>query len=65
VILHNGVLLLAALNLAVNAALGLVVLLHCPYRVWPISAKRPERGHDEPDLKTTTKGETRHEPGLD
>lgn len=64
-ILHNGVLLLAALNLAVNAALGLVVLLHGPYRVWPVPAKRPERGHQEPDLKTKTKGETHGEPGLD
>jgi len=64
-ILHNGILLLAAFNLAVNAALGLVILLHCPYSVWRIPAIRPDRGHEDPDINTTTKGETHHESGLD
>jgi hypothetical protein len=63
-ILHNGVLLLAALNLAVNAALGLVVLLHYPYSVRPIPARRFDRGYEKPDLKTTEKGETSNEQSL-
>ena len=56
--LHNGFLLLAALNLAVNAALGLVVLLHCRRPLWPVPAKRPDRGREEPEPKTATKGAT-------
>ena len=60
-ILHNGVLLLAALNLAVNAALGLTILLRCPHPVLPIPAMRPDRWYEKPDLKMTKKGQTSDE----
>ena len=52
-ILQNGVLLLAALNLALNAALGLVILLRYPWPVWPIPMRDPDHLREKPDLKTT------------
>ena len=57
-ILHNGVLLLAALNLAVNAALGVTILLRYPWPIWPVRTLRLDSGYEKPELKTTTKGET-------
>jgi hypothetical protein len=64
-ILHNGVLLLVALNLAVNAAIGLVILVNYPWPVRPITARRSDRGYEKPDLKTKRKGETEHEQSVD
>jgi hypothetical protein len=65
-ILYNGVLLLAAVNLAVNAALGLTILLHGPWRCWPFSVGRPDRWLDRQQPNTTEKGETTaHEQSLD
>jgi hypothetical protein len=62
--LQNGVLLLAALNLALNAALGLVILLRYPWPVWPIPIRYPDHLREKPDLKTTEKGETSNEQSL-
>jgi hypothetical protein len=64
-ILHGGILLLAAVNLVVNTALGLMILLHCPHFIWPITIKRPECLREKPDLKTKEKGETEHEQSVD
>lgn len=59
-ILHNAVLLLAAINLAVNAALGLTILLQSPpYWLFPVA--RPDRWLDKRQPITTKKGKTTHE----
>ena len=65
IVAYGGILMLAALNLAVNATVGLMILLHCPHFVWPITIKRPECLRDKPDLKTQEKGETEHEQSVD
>jgi hypothetical protein len=65
VILHNGVLFLAALNLALNAALSLVILLRYPWPVWPVPIRYPDHLRKKPDLRTTEKGETEHEQSVD
>jgi hypothetical protein len=65
IVAFGGILMLAALNLAVNAAAGLIILLHCPYFKWPITIKRPECFREKPDLKTQEKGETEHEQSVD
>jgi hypothetical protein len=61
---YGSILMLAALNLAVNAAVGLLILLHCPYFVWPTTIKRPECLRDKPDLKTKEKGDKSNEQNL-
>ena len=65
IVAFGGILVLAALNLAVNAAAGLMILLHCPHFVWPITIKRPECMREKPDLKTEEKGGTEHEQSVD
>ncbi len=60
-ILYNSVLLLAALNLAVNAVVGLLVLLRYPWPVWPIPIKHPDHLRHRLELRATEKGETAHE----
>lgn len=64
-ILCNSVLLLAAVNLAVNAALGLTILLGCPHAVWPIPVMRPDRWYEKRHPKTTEKGETPNEQSME
>ena len=64
-ILHGGIVMLAALNLVVNTALGLMILLHYPYFMWPIPIRRPDYLREKPDLKTKEKGETEHEQSVD
>ncbi len=64
IVAYGGILMLAALNLAVNAAAGLMILLHCPHFVWPITIKRPECFREKPDLNATEKGETSNEQSL-
>jgi hypothetical protein len=49
-----GILMLAGLNLVVNSALGLMILLRRPYGVW----LRPVA---KPDLKLNEKGELPNE----
>ena len=65
IVAYGGILMLAALNLAVNAVLGLIILLHCPYFVWPTTIKRPECFREKPDLNATEKGETSNEQSVD
>jgi hypothetical protein len=60
VILYNGVLLFAAMNLAVNAAIGFTILLQYPWRYWPFPATRPDRWLDKQQPITTEKGHGRH-----
>lgn len=60
-ILYNGVLLLAALNLAANAALGLTILLQYPWPYWLFPVTRPDRWLDKQQPITTEKGKTTHE----
>jgi hypothetical protein len=64
-ILQNGILLLAAFNLALNAALGLVILLRYPWPVWHIPIRYPDHLREKPDLRTTEKGETSNEQSVD
>ena len=64
-ILYNGVLLLAALNLAVNAALGLTILLRYPWPIWPVRTARRDRWYEKPHLKTSTKGAPKNEQSVD
>jgi len=64
-ILHNGVLLLAALNLAVNAALGVTILVHYPWSTKPIRMARQDGGYEKPNLKTSTKGAPENEQSVD
>jgi hypothetical protein len=56
--LQNGVLLLAALNLALNAALGLVILLRYPWPVWPIPIGYPD--HLAAEARCQINGERRN-----
>jgi len=63
--LHGGILVLSAINLAVNAALGMMILLHCPHVTWPFSIKRPDWLQKKLDLKSEEKGETKHEQSVD
>jgi hypothetical protein len=63
-ILNGGIVMLAALNLAVNAAVGLMILLRCPHVMWPITIRRPDRWYEESDRKSTEKGETSNEQSL-
>jgi len=64
-ILHGGILALAVMNLAVNAALGVMILLHCPHVTWPFPIKRPDWLQRKLDLKSEEKGETKHEQSVD
>jgi len=64
-ILHGGILVLAAINLAVNTALGMMILLHCPHVTWPFPIRRPDWLQKKPDLKSQEEGETRHEQSVD
>jgi len=61
VILNGGMALLMALNLAVNAAVGLMILLRCPHVMWPLPIKRPECLREKPDLKAEEKGDKSNE----
>ncbi len=65
VILNGGIVLLAALNLAVNTAMGTLILLHCPFFIRPLPIRWPDRLREEPDLKMENKGETEHEQNVD
>jgi hypothetical protein len=64
VILNGGIALLMALNLAVNTAVGLMILLRCPHVMWPIPIKRPDCMRDKPDLKAEEKGDKSNEQNL-
>jgi hypothetical protein len=61
VILNGGVALLMALNLAVNTAVGLMVVLLCPHIMWPMPIKRPDFLRDKQDLKAEQKGDKSNE----
>ena len=65
IVAYGGILMLAALNLVVNAAVGLMILLHCPYFVWPRTIKRPECLRQKPDLNATEEGDTSNEQSVD
>ncbi len=64
VILNGGVALLMALNLAVNTAVGLLVLARCPHVMWPIPIRRPDCLRDKPDPKAEEKGDKSNEQNL-
>ena len=64
VILNGGIALLVALNLAVNTAVGLLLLVHCPHVMWPLLIKRPDCLRDKPDLKAEEKGDKANEQNL-
>jgi hypothetical protein len=56
VVLNGGIALLMAFNLAVNTAVGLLILARCPHVMcW----------RDKPDLKAEEKGGTEHEQSVD
>jgi hypothetical protein len=63
-IFNGGIALLMALNLAVNTAVGLMILLHCPHVMWPIAIRRPDCMRDKPDLKAEEKGGTNNEQSV-
>jgi hypothetical protein len=63
-ILQNGVLILAAVNLVLNVALSLMILLRCPHVMWRTTIRHPEHLREKPDLRTTEKGETSNEQSL-
>ncbi len=65
VILNGGVALLMALNLAINTAVGLMVLLHCPHVMRPLPIGWPDCLRVKPDLKAEEKGGTEHEQSVD
>ncbi len=65
IVVHGGIVLLAALNLAVNTAIGMMILLHCSHFVRPWPIRWPECLRDKPDLKTEKKGGTEHEQSVD
>ncbi len=65
VVLNGGIALLMALNLAVNTAIGLMILINCPYFIRPLPIRWPDRLRDKPDLKATEKGEKNHEQSVD
>ncbi len=64
VILNGGIALLMALNLAVNTAVELMVLLHCPHVMRPLPIRWPDCLRDEPDLKAEEKGDKSNEQNL-
>jgi hypothetical protein len=64
VIFNGGIALLMALNLAVNATVGLMLLLDCPHVMWPLPIKRPDCLHEKPDLKAEEKGDKSNEQNL-
>jgi hypothetical protein len=61
VILNGGIAFLMALNLAVNTALGLLLLVHCSHVMWPIAINRPDCLRTKPDLKAEEKGDKSNE----
>jgi hypothetical protein len=63
-ILNGGIVTLMALNLAVNTAVGLLILVHCPHVMWPIPIRRPDCLRDKPDLKAEEKGDKSNEQDL-
>ncbi len=65
VILNGGIAFLMALNFAVNTALGLLMLAHCPHFRWPIRIKLPDFLRNKPDLKAEEKGGTDNEQSVD
>ncbi len=64
VILNGGIALLMALNLAVNTAVGLMILLRCPHVMWPIPIRRPDCLRDKLDLKGEEKRDKANEQNL-
>jgi hypothetical protein len=64
VILNGGIAFLVALNLAVNTAVGLMILLRCPHFMWPMPIRWPDCMRDKPDLKTKEKGDKSNEQNL-
>lgn len=62
---HGGIVTLAALNMAVNTAVGLMVLLHCPYVRRLLQVRWPDFLRYKLDLKPQEKGEQPHEKTLD
>jgi hypothetical protein len=64
VILNGGIAFLMALNLAVNTAVGLLILLCCPHVMWPIPIRRPDCLRTKPDLKAEEKGDKSNEQNL-
>jgi hypothetical protein len=63
-VLNGGVALLMALNLAVNTAVGLLILVNCPHVMWPMPIKRPDCLRDKTDLKAQEKGDKSNEQNL-
>ncbi len=61
VILNGGIGSLMALNLGVNTAFGLLLLVHCPHDMWPIAIRRPDCLRTKPDLKAEEKGDKSNE----
>jgi hypothetical protein len=64
VVMNGGIAVLMALNLAVNTAVGLTILLHCPYLFWPLPIRRPDFLRNKPDLKAEEKGDKEHEQSV-
>jgi hypothetical protein len=64
VIFNGGIAFLMALNLAVNTAVGLMLLLRCPHVMWPIPIRRPDCMRDKPDLKAEEKGDKSNKQNL-
>jgi hypothetical protein len=63
-IFNGGIAFLVALNLAVNTAVGLMILLRCPHVMWPIPIRRPDCLRTKPDLKAEEKGDKSNEQNL-
>jgi hypothetical protein len=63
-ILNGRVALLMTLNLAVNTAIGLMILLRCPHVMWPTPTRWPDCLRDKPDLKAEEKGDKSNEQNL-
>jgi hypothetical protein len=64
VVLNGGIALLIAFNLAVNTAVGLLILLRCPHVMWPLPIRWPDCVLDKPDLKGEEKGDKSNEQNL-
>jgi hypothetical protein len=64
VVLNGGIAFLMALNLAINTAVGLMVLLHCPHVMRPMPIKWPYCLRDKPNLKAEEKGDKSNEQNL-
>ena len=64
VILNGGIAFLMAMNLVVNTAVGLLILLRCPHVMWPIAIRRPDCLRTKPVLKEKEKGDKSNEQSV-